>query len=151
MHMKHLTTACVGGLFAATYAFSQGTPAKPAKPKAPETAHAFATATLVSKSGSNTSGTAVISQSDKGIETTVSIQGATPGEHGIHIHEKGDCSSNDASSAGDHYNPAKLKHGAPHAMQSHIGDWGNISVTKTGAGSLTFVIARNEMKAWDNG
>lgn len=37
----------------------------------------------------------------------VSILGLSPGEHGFHIHEKGDL-SNGCASTGGHYNPDKV-------------------------------------------
>lgn len=37
----------------------------------------------------------------------VSILGLSPGEHGFHIHEKGDL-SNGCTSTGGHYNPDKV-------------------------------------------
>jgi len=46
---------------------------------------------------------------------TGSIEGLTPGKHGFHVHEFGDCSSPDGMSAGGHFNPDKEKHGGPHA------------------------------------
>ena len=39
--------------------------------------------------------------------------GLEPGEHGVHIHEVGECSAPDFESAGAHYNPTGAQHG-PH-------------------------------------
>src|ERR1019366_3228946 len=41
--------------------------------------------------------------------------------HGMHLHERGDCSAPDGSSAGGHFNPTGKPHGAPDA-QHHAGD-----------------------------
>ncbi|MFN0313489.1 MAG: superoxide dismutase family protein [Burkholderiales bacterium] len=60
------------------------------------------------------------------------ITGLTPGLHGFHIHEKGDCSAADASSAGPHFNPGGSEHGAPDAPQRHAGDLGNLIADQTG-------------------
>lgn len=50
------------------------------------------------------------------------FSGLTPGAHGFHIHEKGDCSAPDATSAGGHFNPTGAKHGSPGAASHHLGD-----------------------------
>jgi Cu-Zn family superoxide dismutase len=68
---------------------------------------------------------------------TAHLQGLAEGEHGIHVHEKGDCSAPDASSAGAHFAPGE-PHGAPDAQagQRHAGDLGN--VTASADGSATY-------------
>lgn len=48
--------------------------------------------------------------------------GLTPGAHGFHIHEKGDCSAPDAASAGGHFNPFGQRHGDPSRAAHHAGD-----------------------------
>jgi superoxide dismutase, Cu-Zn family len=103
---------------------------------APETA-SQATATIESRSGSNVTGKAVFTQLPSG-ETKVEvwIENASPGVHGIHLHEKGDCSAPDASSAGGHFNPAGNPHAGPDAAKHHNGDWGNITVGADGKGHL---------------
>ena len=53
------------------------------------------------------------------------IQGLSPGRHGFHIHEFGDCGNN-AKSAGGHFNPTGQKHGPGMLMDSHSGDLGNL-------------------------
>ena len=71
-----------------------------------------ASAVLQSKSGSNLNGSVSFSQSGMKVLVTGTFSGLKPNaEHGIHIHEKGDCSSLDAMSAGGHFNPANAKHG----------------------------------------
>jgi hypothetical protein len=47
--------------------------------------------------------------------------------HGMHIHEKGDCSARDAASAGEHFNPTSSQHGSPSAAPHHGGDLGNVT------------------------
>ncbi len=53
-------------------------------------------------------------------------------EHGIHIHESGDCSAADGSSAGGHFNPYNVSHGAPDADAHHAGDMGNVTADAQG-------------------
>jgi Cu-Zn family superoxide dismutase len=55
-----------------------------------------------------------------------------PGKHGIHVHEKGDCSAPDAASAGAHFNPTNQHHGGPMTAEHHAGDFGNIEADASG-------------------
>jgi Cu-Zn family superoxide dismutase len=96
----------------------------------------FAEATLTPKSGSKVSGTVVFSRVQNAVQVIASITGGTPGKHGIHIHEKGDCSAADASSAGGHFNPTGAAHAGPAAQARHVGDLGNITVKEDGVGYL---------------
>jgi Cu/Zn superoxide dismutase len=56
----------------------------------------------------------------------------------VHVHERGDCSTFDALSAGPHWNPAGATHGLPDGGVHHAGDIGNMQVGADGRGSLTF-------------
>lgn len=74
----------------------------------------------------------------EGVKIRVVVTGAKPGLHGIHIHEKGDCSEG-GNAAGGHFNPDNVKHGdilKDGMKHAHPGDLGNISVDSTGLGSL---------------
>jgi Cu-Zn family superoxide dismutase len=100
-----------------------------------------ATATLEPRSGSSITGTARASPASGGVALHVEIQGATPGEHGVHIHEKGDCSDPKATSAGGHYNPAAgAHHGGLNTPVRHGGDLGNMQVDASGKGSLDVTV-----------
>ena len=68
----------------------------------------------------------------EGVRVTANIEGLTPGKHGFHIHEKGDCSAADFTSAGGHFNPAKSKHGSPTDPEHHAGDFGNLEANDQG-------------------
>jgi superoxide dismutase, Cu-Zn family len=61
-----------------------------------------------------------------------------PGEgaHGFHLHEKGDCSAPDFSSAGGHFNPGGTPHAGPHDTPRHAGDFGVVPIGPDGRGSL---------------
>lgn len=98
---------------------------------------AKATAAIESKSGSKVTGKAVFTELPSGgVKVEVWIENATPGVHGIHLHETGDCSAPDAKSAGAHFNPAGNPHAGPADAHRHNGDWGNITVGADGKGHL---------------
>jgi Cu-Zn family superoxide dismutase len=89
-----------------------------------------AVADLAAASGSKVTGKVTFVEENGTVEATVHIEGAPDGDHGFHIHEKGDCSAPDATSAGGHFNPGHMDHGAPDAPAHHAGDFGNIKVEK---------------------
>ena len=97
-------------------------------------------AVLESRSGSNVTGEARLLDTGDGVQVTVTVAGATPGKHGVHVHQVGDCSAPDAKSTGDHFNPETHQHGAPGVPEHHVGDFGNIEVGDDGNGTLTLVV-----------
>src|SRR5262249_52533041 len=117
---KFVPTLAVGALF--TFA-SMSFWASAQEPK-----HAMAGATtkaiavLHPTKGSNAHGTVTFTKVADGVKIHAHISGLTPGKHGFHVHEFGDCSSPDAKSAGGHFNPEKLDHGDPHSAKRHVGD-----------------------------
>lgn len=96
-----------------------------------------ARATLESKSGSTVTGTATFAQlAAGGVRVHVHVENAPPGTHGLHLHEKGDCSDPEGKSAGGHFNPGSMPHAGPMAEKRHAGDLGNIEVGADGKGDL---------------
>jgi superoxide dismutase, Cu-Zn family len=95
-----------------------------------------AIAVLHSASGSQVMGTVTFTQVGDTVQVVADVTGLTPGKHGFHIHEFGDCSAADASSAGGHFNPMKKPHGAPDAAERHAGDLGNLEADSTGKAHL---------------
>src|SRR3954454_10538579 len=95
-----------------------------------------ATCKLESKSGSKVTGTVTFTKTGDDVQVVADITGLTPGKHGFHIHEKGDCSAPDASSAGAHFNPTMKHHGGPESMDRHEGDLGNITADASGKAHL---------------
>jgi len=59
--------------------------------------------------------------------------------HALQVHENGDCSAPDASSAGGHYNPTGMPHGGPGSMNAHLGDLGNFAADANGEAHLDFI------------
>lgn len=68
------------------------------------------------------------------------IDGLTPGEHGMHIHECGDISQG-CDSVGEHFNPHNAVHGGPNddAFKRHMGDLGNITADKSGRATFRII------------
>jgi Cu-Zn family superoxide dismutase len=87
-------------------------------------------------SDSKVHGTVRFQKTSGGVHITADLRGLSPGPHGFHIHEFGDCSAADASSAGGHYNPEGNPHGAPDAPRHHAGDFGNIHANDEGEAQL---------------
>lgn len=85
-----------------------------------------ASAVLKPTEGNKVTGNVQFIQLDKGIRVVAKIEGLTPGDHGFHVHEFGDCSAPDATSAGGHFNPSKNLHASPDDLPRHVGDLGNI-------------------------
>jgi Cu-Zn family superoxide dismutase len=105
---------------------------------------------LEAKSGSKLSGSAMLMEVEGGVKVTLSVEGVAPGgDHGAHIHEKGDCSSPDGKSAGGHFNPAGNEHALPTTAKRHLGDLGNLTIGKDGKGSLEITIPGANLKAGD--
>jgi len=95
-----------------------------------------AIAVLHPASGSKVTGTVTFTQTGDSVQVVADITGLTPGKHAFHIHEFGDCSAADASSAGSHFNPMHKQHGAPDATDRHAGDMGNLEADNTGKAHL---------------
>lgn len=92
-----------------------------------------AIAELSPTEGNSAQGTVTFEQTDSRVRIVAHVTGLEPGEHGFHIHETGDCSAPDASSAGGHFAPEGHPHGGPDSPQHHAGDLGNITADEAGA------------------
>ena len=91
--------------------------------------------------GNEVRGTVTFTQRGDSVHVEAVLRGLAPGsQHGIHVHEKGDCSAPDGTSAGGHYNPG----GSPHGPQSgphHYGDMPNIQAGDYGGTNASFDLA----------
>jgi superoxide dismutase, Cu-Zn family len=100
-----------------------------------------AKATMEPESGSKVTGEATFTEEDGTIVFELVAENLTPGEHAVHLHEKGDCSAEDASSAGGHWNPTMKPHGKRgDGTGFHKGDIANMTVGNDGKGSLKLSI-----------
>lgn len=92
-----------------------------------------ATALVRSASGSDVVGMVRFWETGEGqVGYDVELYGLAPGPHGFHVHEVGDCSAPDATSAGGHFAPEGNPHGAPDDAVRHVGDLGNVVANAEG-------------------
>jgi Cu-Zn family superoxide dismutase len=101
---------------------------------------AMASATLRPASGSQVQGKVTFTQAGANVRVAGEVTGLTPGPHGFHLHEKGDCSTPDATSAGAHFNPGAHKHGGPMSAERHAGDFGNITADAAGKAMVNVTV-----------
>ena len=86
--------------------------------------------------GDSVSGLVTFTAVENGIKVVADLHGLTPGKHGFHIHQYGDCSDPSGKSAGGHFNPAGADHGGPNDIVRHVGDLGNITAGEDGTAHL---------------
>jgi len=98
-----------------------------------------AIAVLHPTEGNKVSGTVTFVEVADGVQIQAEITGLSPGKHGFHVHEFGDCSAVDLASAGAHFNPTSKPHAGPDAAERHVGDMGNVEADASGAAKLDYV------------
>jgi Cu-Zn family superoxide dismutase len=97
-----------------------------------------ATAQLQPTKGSKTFGEATFEQVNGKVRVVVFVQGLKPGqEHGLHIHEAGDCSSGDGMSAKGHFNPFNKPHGHAGSAERHAGDLPSLTANNAGRANIS--------------
>ena len=112
-----------------------------APPDAPMTG--TAKARIGPASGSEVRGEAVFTQSDLSeVRLELTLRNLPAGRHAVHIHETGDCSAPDASSAGGHWNPGEKPHGRWGEPPHHLGDIGNVRADAQGMARLNMTTDR---------
>lgn len=89
--------------------------------------------------GNNVTGTLIFTKVKDGIRVEGDLHGLDEGKHGIHIHEYGDCSAPDGTSAGGHFNPMDKTHAGPMEAMRHEGDMGNIVADSKGDAHIDYV------------
>jgi Cu-Zn family superoxide dismutase len=104
--------------------------------------HSSTTIALVSKSGSQVSGSIHLSEHHGVVRLRGTVRGLEAySEHGFHIHEKGDCSAADAASAGGHFNPGGTAHGAASAAVHHAGDLPSLRADYRGVAGIDTTVS----------
>ena len=124
--MKTILAAAASVLLAAC----QTTPPTPPEPPR-------ANAQLLPTKGNKTFGEATFEQVGNKVRVVVFVQGLKPGqEHGLHIHEVGDCRSGDGMSAKGHFNPLGKPHGHYGSAERHAGDLPVLKANKAGRANV---------------
>lgn len=100
-----------------------------------------ARANLEARSGSKVEGHVDFTERADKVLVSVKVSGLKPyGEHGFHVHEKGDCSAPDALSAGGHFNPDGHPHNHPQQAKRHAGAMVNLVADGKGESTVSFEV-----------
>lgn len=87
----------------------------------------------------NVVGTVTVTETPHGVLVRVEAKSLTPGWHGIHLHEKGDCSDAAFKSAGGHVHAkAPQTHGLLNPDANEAGDLPNLYVAADGTANAEF-------------
>jgi len=120
--MKSLTFVLAGALACATAAIAADAPK-----------------TLVVElrnAAGESAGQAELTEAPNGVLMRLEAKGLTPGWHGLHFHETGDCSKSDFTSAGAHVHAkAQVVHGLLNPDATEAGDLPNIHAGADGTAS----------------
>lgn len=117
-----------------------------ATPTAPPIIPTKAQAVLKTMAGSKAKGIIHFTEDGGKMKVETMVEGLKSGPHGFHIHEVGDCSKADFSSAGGHFNPTHSGHGSLDSKKRHAGDLGNLYVDTKGKANVTIVVEGLTMK-----
>lgn len=88
-----------------------------------------ATATLATADGTEV-GHVTFIETPAGVQVSADLHdvAADDGLHGFHVHQTGECSPPDFTTAGDHFDPEGVDHACPPTTPRHAGDLGNVSI-----------------------
>lgn len=101
----------------------------------------LAEANLAPASASLVSGRLALQVTPRGIRISGVVGGLQPNQQaGFHVHERGDCSAVDASSAGNHFNPGNANHGRAGAAAHHAGDMDNLQAMADGVANVDVML-----------
>ena len=108
---------------------------------------AVAIATLTPTQGNAVRGMVMFHEKENGsVMLHAKVSGLKPNAvHGFHVHEKGDCASADGTSAGGHYNPKGVAHGAQNAVH-HAGDMPSLQADALGNADLKVALTGISVK-----
>lgn len=100
-----------------------------------------AVAVLHPTRGNDARGTVTFTQVGDKVRVSAVVRGLKPNsKHGFHVHQFGDCTAMDGTSAGGHYNPTGDPHAGPHDNERHAGDFGNLTSNGQGVARLDLTV-----------
>src|SRR5512137_354575 len=98
-----------------------------------------ATATLETAAGYRVWGVVSFSESEGKVLVRADVRNLpSGGEFGFHVHEKGDCTAADFTSAGGHFNPGGKPHSHFDKPERHAGDMPNLKASSEGDAIYSF-------------
>jgi Cu-Zn family superoxide dismutase len=98
-----------------------------------------ASAQLMATKGNAVTGEVRFIQKGDKVLVSGEVRGLKPnGEHGFHVHDKGDCSSGDGMGTGGHFNPDGKAHGAHAHNVHHVGDLPSLKADASGTARFSF-------------
>ncbi|ACG77341.1 Cu/Zn superoxide dismutase [Phenylobacterium zucineum HLK1] len=104
--------------------------------------------TELKNSAGQAMGSVTLTQGPKGVVMRVEAKGLTPGWHGLHFHEKADCSKSDFTSAGGHtHGGGERVHGLLNPEANETGDLPNLYAGADGAGAAEVYTTLTSLKA----
>jgi Cu-Zn family superoxide dismutase len=131
--MRRMPLALAAALFATT-AMAQAAPAS-------------VTSELKNSTG-QTVGSVTLTEAPKGTLIRIEAKGLSAGWHGVHLHDKGDCSKSDFTSAGPHvHGSAAAVHGLLNPAATELGDLPNIHAGQDGMAAAEVFTTAVTLKA----
>lgn len=131
-NFKTLATGTLAAVFAVTI---------PSTLRADDNDNPPLIAILQPTAGNDVTGTITFTQSGDKVTVDAQVSGLEPNsKHGFHVHEYGDLSKPDGTSAGGHYNPGKHDHALPTTETRHAGDFGNLEADADGNAVLNLTV-----------
>lgn len=105
--------------------------------------------TVALKTGAGASaGQATLTEAPKGVLLKIEAKGLPAGWHGLHFHEKADCSKADFTSAGAHtHGSDKAVHGLLNASANETGDLPNLYAHADGTANAEVFTSLTTLKA----
>jgi superoxide dismutase, Cu-Zn family len=92
-------------------------------------------------------GQAAFAEGPHGVLMRVDMKGLAQGWHGIHFHQKSDCSDNSAGfkASGGHVDPGDIAHGLMNPKGHEVGDLSNLYAGADGRATAEFFIANTAL------